>query len=110
MVFCKTGDSAIVGVNSWLPYSEVLGEELLADKKTNRGSFGEAYKELLSLVSKVNGDASGSGGHGNCVISAPRVLGAVSRKKLFEEELFNERAFAGKMSNYAQGKIDLYAQ
>lgn len=97
VVFCKTGDSAIVGVSSWLPYSEVLGEELLADVKTNRGSFGEAFKELLSIVKRVNGEASGSAGHGNLVISAPRVLGAVSKKKLFEEELFNQRAFAGKM-------------
>ena len=41
--FFSTGEVAMIGIDCWLPFSNLLGEDLKEDKATNRGSFGEAY-------------------------------------------------------------------
>ena len=101
MIFFKTGEGAIVKPDQWLPYSEILADELKADPTTNRGGFAEALAELLECLKNLDPLASVSDKSSTTPArsSAPakRTLGKVSSKKLSEDEMLTEKAFKDKI-------------
>ena len=84
--------------DQWLPYSSDLAAELKKDERTNRGSFGDALDELLEILKNLEASTvSDQGTPSPSSAPAPRMLGKVSAKKLFEDEMLNEKAFRDKM-------------
>ena len=84
--------------DQWLPYSSDLAAELKKDERTNRGSFGDALDELLEVLKNLEASTvSDQGTPSTSSAPAPRMLGKVSAKKLFEDEMLNEKAFRDKM-------------
>lgn len=88
----------MVRSDQWLPYSSELAAELKEDKCTNQGGFGEALVELVEVLENLEAATeSDQRTPSRSSAPAPRMLGKVSAKKLFEDEMLNEKAFQEKM-------------
>ena len=91
-----------------------MAADLKKDLRTNRGSFGDALDELLEVLKKLDAASNESDKStstpSRSLAPAPRVLGQLSSKKLFEDEMVNEKAFKEKIFKEDEEALEIHSK